>query len=244
MSWVAIIGAAINAGSSIYQAQKSKQSASGQSDASAAAAYESGRQFDISRADFAPYREAGKVALSSLSTGVAPGGDLVRPFTMSDFESDPVTQASFRFGLDEGVKGVNRSFGARGMSKSGSAIKALERFAADYAGQRAGESYGRFVGRQMDVFNKEAAVAGIGQTASSQTAALGQNAATRVGELGIQGANARGAGSIAASNAYASGLGNISNSLQRYYYMNNADGGGAVSNPYGYGSPGYYNLGE
>jgi hypothetical protein len=147
------------------------------------------------------------------------GGDLLRRFTMDDFQNDPVVQASMRFGLDEGTKGVNRMFAARGMSKSGGAIKALERFASDYVGNQAGASQQRFVGDQANEFNKLAAVSGIGQAATTTTAQLGANASNQIGNNLIGSANARGAASIAGSNAYSGALNNLGNMYQQRYYM-------------------------
>jgi len=256
MSWVGIISAVASLAGSAMQSRATKSAGNDQSEAAGIAAAESGRQFNLTRSDLAPYREIGKTALGSLGGGLGlPGYDagpdtgfLSRRFTMADFESDPVVQASLRYGLEEGTKGVNRAFGARGMSKSGSAIKALERFAADYAGTQAAGSQQRFVADQSNRFNREAAVAGIGQAATTTTGQFGAGNAARVGDLGIQAANARGAASIAGANAYAGSLNSIGNNLQQRYYLDSfsrpSNSGTTSSDPYAPGSQPYYMLGE
>ena len=90
-------------------------------------------------------------AQNAATTSAAPDagyGDLNRRFTLSDFWDDPVTQASYQFGLDEGRRALNNMAGARGNRNSGAQVRALTRFGTDYTGQRAGESYSRFYGDQ------------------------------------------------------------------------------------------------
>lgn len=146
-------------------------------------------------------------------------GDLLRKFTMDDFQNDPVTKASFDFGMSEGEKAVQRMFGSRGMSRSGAAVKAATRFATDYTGTKAGESYNRFTADQGNVFNKLAAVSGIGQTATNTTAQAGQTATNAISDITVGTGNARGAASIASGNAYGNAASNISNQISSQYTL-------------------------
>jgi hypothetical protein len=237
------------------QAKGSDDASKHQLEGTREAIAEQRRQYDTTRADFAPYREIGRSSLGAIGGGLGlPGYDagdqtgfLTRRFAMSDFENDPVVKASLRYGLEQGTKGVDRAFGARGMLKSGSAIKALERFAADYAGTQAAGSQQRFVADQSNLFNRLAATSGIGQAATTTTAQLGANAATNIGNLNVDAGNARGAASIARANAYTGALSSIGNNLQQRYYMGNYGSNvnnAPASDPYVYGSQNYYNLGE
>lgn len=164
-------------------------------------------------------------------------GALNRKFTLADFWDDPVTKASFQFGLDEGTKALDRMGGARGMRNSGQQLKALTKFGTDYTGQRAGESYNRFYGDQDRTFNRLSGVAGTGQTAATNTASLGQGTANSItGLLSGQG-NARGAAAIAGGNAWANAANSASNAFGQQSMLDRILNRGGVggygnSNPY------------
>jgi hypothetical protein len=232
--WGQVLGAGVGAAANIYSANKAanlQTEAGKESNATQLA------MFNQARSDLEPWRTAGEGALGQLTQGIKPGGDLVRRFTMADFENDPVTQASFRYGLDEGTKGINRTFGARGMSKSGAAIKALDRFTADYVGSKAGDSYNRFVGDQSNVYNRLAGVAGTGQTSAAQTANLGVATGANIGNT-LEGiANARGAASIATGNAVSNAAANIGNAYQTQSYLEALNKRQPTTNNY------YYTMG-
>lgn len=144
---------------------------------------------------------------------------LMRKFTMSDFENDPVTKASFDFGMTEGQKAVARMFGARGMGRSGAAVKAATRYATDYTGTKAGESYARFEGEKTNVFNRLAATAGIGQVSNQVTAGSGMNAANNTSNLLAAEGNARGAAAIAQGNAIGGAANQIGNNAMSQYTL-------------------------
>lgn len=191
-------------------------------------------------------------AAASGTTGYQMFGDspLLRRFTVGDFWADPVTQLGLQFGLSEGVKGINRMAGARGMRDSGSTLKALTRFGTDYTGQRAGESYNRFVGDQTNVYNRLAGLAGTGQTAATTTAGLGANTSNNIANLLSSGGNARGAAAIAGGNAMSGAAGSISNYFANQGLLNRLNNpGGSGGSDYGtlynlaYGRGGDYNYG-
>lgn len=156
------------------------------------------------------------------AAAAAPGatdGDLVRRFTLADFESDPVNQLGFKFGLDEGTKALRRGLGAQGTLRTGAATKALTRFATDYAGSKAGESYSRFTADQSNIFNRLAALAGVGQAATTTTANLGANAATTIGQNTIGSGNARGAAAIGSGNAFGNALSQGANLINQRFTL-------------------------
>lgn len=184
-------------------AKGAKDAAGIQADAARESTAEQRRQYDISRADLAPWRSAGATSVNRLDAGLRPGGEFTRRFTLADFDADPVNALSLRFGLDEGTKAVRRMFGAQGIGRSGAAAKALSRYTTDYVGSKAADSYGRFYADQDRTFNRNAAVSGVGQTATTNTASLGANTAANIGANLTGAANARGAAAIAGANAYA-----------------------------------------
>jgi hypothetical protein len=188
-------------------------------------------QYNQTRADQTPFREAGVNALTRMQ-----GGEFGVPgafqFDPSQVSMDP----GYSFRLSEGQKALDRQAAARGGLISGSALKAATRFGQDMGSQEYSNAYNRSYGRAMDEYNSRinqsntgynrlASMAGIGQTANSQLGAAGQNYASGVsGALGNYAANAGNAYG-AAGQAQASG----------YMGMANAAGQG-VSQYLGYQS--------
>lgn len=150
-------------------------------EATAAEVAENRRQYDQTRADFAPYREQGINALQRLA------GDIDKPVTSAEVMDDP----GYQFGLDQGQRAISQRIAAGGGRVSGQAIKAAGRFGTDYA--TAG--YGAAYQRKQDRMNRLAAIAGIGQTATGQTAQAGQFSTANIGNaLSNQGEASAGAG--------------------------------------------------
>lgn len=164
------------------------------------------------------------------SAGMTPEtAPLTRRFTMEDFQADPVNKASFEFGLSEGEKAVRRMFGANGLSRSGGAVKAATRFATDYAGQKAGESEGRFTSAQDREFAKMATLTGVGTNATNLTANAGASAANSIAGITTGVGNARGAATIAGGNAFGNAANNVANTVQRQFTMDDLYGAGRGS---------------
>jgi hypothetical protein len=77
-------------------------------EASAASIAEQRRQYDLNRADQAPYLAAGTGAVNRLGAGVAAGGEFgaATPF---DFQYDQNTDPGYGFRFAEGMKGLERA---------------------------------------------------------------------------------------------------------------------------------------
>lgn len=151
---IGAVGAGLAAKSS-SNAQKSAANAVQQSNDAATA--EQRRQYDLSRADNAPWLAAGQNALGQLTA--LNSGDL------SGFNASP----DYNFRLNE----QNRSLAARnsalGIQDSGAAQKA----ALKYSGNLASGEFSNYA-------NRLSALAGVGQTAASQNQALGTNYANAI----------------------------------------------------------------
>lgn len=192
-----------------------------QQQAAAAAIAEQKRQYDLARADNAPFRDtgvAGNLRLRQL-LGLQPGytgadsGDLLKRFTMADRDADPVYQSGLEFGLNEGRKAIDSRALATGMYDSGATLKALTRYGNDYGSTKANDSYNRFNQDQTNIFNRLAGVSGAGQTATNAVTAAGANAANQIGQS-IEGAgNSRAASVIGGANAWSNALGGVSSAI-------------------------------
>ena len=200
-------------------------------------------QFDALISKLSPYLE-GPATSSSFYDAYRPGtaeqagqyGALNKQFTLADFWDDPVTQASYAFGLDQGTKALDRMAGARGMRNSGAQLKALTQYGTDYTGQQAGQSRNRFIDDQNNLYNRLAGISGAGQTAASNTASLGQGTSNTISGLLSGQGNALGSSILAGGNAMAGGISSGLGALGSSYNLNNIlNSGGAT----GWGGTGW-----
>jgi hypothetical protein len=203
----AILGAAALGALSSNKAAKTQASAAGQ------AAELQKSQYEQTREDQAPYRTAGYNALAEMqrTAGNVPGAF---KFSMSDFEADP----GYGFRFSEGQKALDRSAAARGGLMSGGALKAATRFGQDLGSQEYSNAYNRAltgyntgVASENQLYNRQAGLAGIGQTATNLVGQAGQNYATNAGNaLGAAG-QANASGYMGAANAVGQGVGQYLN---------------------------------
>lgn len=112
----------------------------------------------------------------------------------TDFFASP----DYLFRRAEGNRGIERTFAARGMGKSGNALAAL----ADYNSDLAAGEFGNW-------FNRQATLAGVGQSAVNTSTAAGANSTANIGNALIGGANARASGIADSANAWGNALGTI-----------------------------------
>jgi hypothetical protein len=238
MTWVAtaIVGSAVVGASASRSASKTQAAAAGQ------AADVQQQQYEQTRADQAPYREAGYNALAELqrTAGNVPGAF---KFGAGDYQADP----GYAFRLSEGQKALDRQAAARGGLISGGALKAAQRFGQDMGSQEYQSAYNRAltgynadVARENQLYNRQAALAGIGQTATNLVGTAGQNYATNVGNLMTGAGAAQAAGQVGMANALTGGLGTylnynqgnaLLNALQRNQNMQLVNTGGYSNVP-------------
>jgi hypothetical protein len=211
-------------GGAYMQSEAAKDAAGIQADATNRGVGEQARQFNITRADQAPFREAGVGALEMLrsfvglpgaSTTTPGAGSLSQSFSIEDFWKDPVVQLGYQSGLEQGQRALKSMAPLTFGSDSGAAIKEATKFGQDYAGQRAAESQNRFEGNKSNVFNRLMAMVGGGQVANQVNAAAGANMANNTANLLAAQGNAGAASRIGQANAWSGALGNLSNWWQQ-----------------------------
>ena len=199
--------------SSLVGASTAKSAAKTQAGAADRAAELQRSQFEQTREDQAPWRAAGVNALAEMqrTAGNVPGAF---KFGNYEFNADP----GYGFRLSEGQKALDRSAAARGGLISGGALKAATRFGQDMGSQeyqnafnRALTGYNTDVARENQLFNRQATLAGVGQTATNLVGQAGQNYATNAGNMITGGAAANAAGQVGAANAFTGGVGQYIN---------------------------------
>jgi len=217
MPWSFIVPAAV----SLFSANKQSKAAQSAAAATAAATDEATQlqreMYQQTREDQAPYREAGYNALAQMqrTAGNVPGAF---KFGAGDYQADP----GYAFRLSEGQKALDRQAAARGGLISGGALRAAQRYGQEMGSQEFGNAYNRAltgyntgVASENQLYNRQAALSGIGQTATNLVGQAGQNYGTSVGNALInQGANV-GNARMAAASAYGSALSGIGSAYGR-----------------------------
>ena len=187
----AIVGAGVlGAGASIYGANKQSKAANN-------AANLQMQQYQQTRADLAPYREAGAMALPGIQRllGLGPEGSAG---IQAQLESLP----GYQFTRDQGIKGITNTLSARGLSAptSGAFGKGLARFVTGLADQ----TYGSQLERLMGLGN-------MGASAATQGGQIGGNAAAGAAGNIVGAGNAQAAGALGAAS-------NLGGALMGYGY--------------------------
>lgn len=180
----AIIGGSILGG--ISSARAAKRAASAQQAGITQSIEEQRRQFDLNRADLAPFRQTGVEATERLRRLGA--GDTSEFFTSPGFE----------FRREEGLRGIENRFSASGGALSGNALRRLTEFNQGLASQE----FGNF-------FQRQAQLAGLGQGATQAGVAAGTNIAGNISNALVQGGNARASGIQGVNTAIQGTLGNL-----------------------------------
>ena len=108
----AMVGAGTALAGTVLQSGAASDAAQAQTDATNASIGEQRRQFDLTREDYAPYREAGKRGLAQYETEIG------QPVTAADVMQDP----GYQFGLTQGQTALDRKIAAMGGRVSGAAL--------------------------------------------------------------------------------------------------------------------------
>lgn len=180
----ALLGAGASMFAGKQQANAADRSSAMQLEAARVGSRTQMRMFNLARRDLAPWRNTGKKALGQLSRMFIEGKG------MQAFKKTP----GYRFRMREGTRALDRSASARGRLMSGGHERELLRYGQGLAS----EEFGNYA-------NRLASLAGIGQSATSQTAALGQQTGANMAALGLQGAQGAGNAMFNAGTARASG---------------------------------------
>lgn len=219
------IGGALGSAIDGNEAGRAASSAAGAANAAAEKDIALRRQmYEESVARQKPFYEAGVNALPGYLKGIGPNGELVRGFTMGDYQADP----GYAFRLSEGQKALDRSAAARGGLISGAALKAAGRYGQDMASQEYSNAYNRFRDTQGLRRNALAGVVGFAPTAAGSMTTAGQSYASGVGpQMYQQGVNT-GNALIAAQQGRESMYGDIGSALGKYLNTSYGGGGGGT----------------
>ena len=211
MTWVAS-AIAVSAGASLLgagqQASAAKSAAQTQAEGTRYAADIQKQMFDILNKQQEPYREAGYGALTRIGE-LLPG--LTKPISREEILGLP----GYQFAVEQGTGAARQMANVGG---GGSNVdRAAQKFALDYT---LGIAMPQVLAQRQNIYNTLAGIAGIGQTAQTQTGQAGQTFAGNIGQAAIGGASALAGGQIGAANAIAGGLQGVGNAGMMYAYLN------------------------
>jgi len=189
-------------GGALISSSATRSASSQQADATAASQGENARQYDLTRRDYAPYREAGVKALGQLQ------GEMNTMPTSAEVMSDP----GYQFGLKQGQQALDRKAAAAGGRVSGAALKAASEYGTNYATT----GYNAAYQRRQDRLNRLAALAGVGQSATGSSAAAGSAMAGANANLLTSQGNASGAATLAQGNIWGNAVNQLGAIGQRW----------------------------
>jgi hypothetical protein len=158
----AIIGSAVIGGAS--QAIGASSAADAQSDAANASNRRLDAQYNQTRADLQPFRDAGYIARDDLITHL---GEFTKPVRMDQnaLEQTP----GYQFTKTQGLKAVQNSAAARGLGASGAAQKGAADFATGLANNTYKDQFNMEVTNTNNAYNRLMGLVNIGQNSAAQT---------------------------------------------------------------------------
>ena len=174
--------------------------------------------FEQTRKDLMPYKQAGDTSLNQLMGQMAPDGYFNQTYTGQDIYSDP----SYQFRLQQGQDAIQSSAAAQGGLLSGATLKALQNYGQESASQEYSNAYNRFNADQTNRYNRLSNLVGIGQNAAAQVGNAGAQTAQAVANNTMAGANSIAAGQVASANNWANTANNLGSMATSYAMMKNS----------------------
>jgi hypothetical protein len=219
-------------GAGYAQAKATKSAAKTAAEAAMYSANLQNQQYQQTRADMAPWLQAGTGAVNQLSQLVTKGP--------GEYQKSPY----YDWLQEEGAKGLERGAASRGGLLGGAQQKAL----TTYGQNVASTDYDKWLARWYQSLTPYQSLASLGQTTGSQLGTLGAASAANQGNMINQAGQYQAAGIMGVGNTQAnsmssmgSNLGQIGqNALSKYF--NNPNQGTTQQSNTGYGGytePGY-----
>lgn len=153
-------------------------------------------------------------------------GTFKQQFTPSDLTMDP----SYKWRLEQGMRALESSAAARGMTGSGSNLADITNYAQGAASQEYQSAFDRFQTNQTNLFNRLAALSNTGQVAANNMGSAAANAGSAIGNtltgtasnvanIGMSGANAQAGATMNQANAWSNALGNTTGFMGASWLM-------------------------
>jgi hypothetical protein len=214
-------GTYLMAGTALVGGMMASKGASSQANAANRAADLSQQQYEQTRADQEPWRQAGVRGLNKFESMAD-----YKPFDMATFAQDP----SYQFRMDQGMKAIERSAAARGRQLGGNTLGSLQSFGQGLASQEYGNAFNRYQTERQATLAPYMTLAGFGTGANAANAQAGQNYATNAGNYMTGAAAAGAAGNMGIANALGGGASQYLKYTQGNDLLSAIKGGNSPSN--------------
>jgi hypothetical protein len=185
------------------------------------------QQYAQTREDLSPYRAIGEDAGGKLTSRLS---ELTTPISVNP--DDFLNSDYYKFLQTQGLKTTQNSAAARGLGKSGAALKGAIAFQKGLDSQEWQNNFNMQNINQTNAFTRLKSLVDVGENASAQTGVLGEKAAYNAGTALTGGANAQ----AAAANSTGTSIANLSNNLGGYAMYQGLYGKG-TGGPITYGTP-------
>lgn len=215
----AVIGAGVvGAAGSAYASKQAGKAAKTQAASADRASQIQQENFEQTRKDLMPYKQAGDTSLKQLMGQMGSNGYFNQNFTGQDIYSDP----GYQFRLQQGQDAIQSSAAAQGGLLSGATLKALQNYGQESASQEYGNAYNRFNADQTNRYNRLSNLVGIGQNAAAQVGNAGAQTSQAIANNTMAGANALAAGQVGSANAWSGAANNLGSMATSYAMMKNS----------------------
>lgn len=164
--------------------------------------------FDTLNAQSAPWRQAGSNALDTIA-GMQP--QFTHSFDANDLKTN--LAPNYQFQLDQGLGATKNAANLQTGLVSGNALRGINNYAQDYAGNAYQQAYNNYNANQTNIFNRLSNIAGLGQTANANITSVGGTVGSNIGNTITSGGQGMSAAQMAAGAAGASGTVGTANAL-------------------------------
>lgn len=208
-----IVGGIAGLGSAFLGANASKQAANTQANTALLAANMAQGRFDETKNLLMPYITRGYDVGGVLQamTGTGPGGNpLTAPYTRAFSPTDLEATPGYQFIRDQGLKGVQNSYAARGLGSSGAAMKGAARYVTGLADATYNQQLQNDLTQRIAAFNMLWPQTQQGASSVAALGGLGANYTNTQTGLVTDAGKAQAAGDIGEANAFKSILTPIS----------------------------------
>jgi len=149
----------------------------------------------------APWRQAGSNALGQIA---GMGDYFNHQFNANDLNAN--LGPNYQFMLNQGLTAATNAGNL--YSPGGNTIQGATTFAENYAGNAYQQAYNNYTNNQTNIFNRLASIAGLGQTAASNSATGASQFAGGIANTMTGAGNALASGIVGGTNAITGGLNN------------------------------------